>query len=551
MTVGGPQGRSTITVNKPFARIGSHLRSEVVLKGAGIDLRCLYLHATPEGVFCVRLLPTQRITLGSGSWLKPDELVQVGPYTISARLQRVSSPKPPLAALTAWGSAAPPLPVCEILVDGKIRDKRRFRARLNLIGRRRGLALQLQGQQVSGSHCALYWDSGRLWCIDLLSSNGTLLQDQPVDCALLEIGQSLQIGEYSLLLKRLSRSAVRRSAWRTGESDDDVLAGDSDRSEAEAAGSTAQTTSVASGDTGKAQPTPVSPPLVPAPNTEVVRARQLLPQATQEVASHLSHLHAESARLEAQRQAVARLRAEWQEQRRILTDDLTMLKRELAQREALQDDARRLSPLENGTSITPVSKVLDDGELSGASVLSGPEMPVGELTGSQPQRGPLPTTAPVKTVIEGSFVVERESPRTDISARRAPFPSNSPLSPLQPGGRRHSWELRPEAPAPTGPESEPDADPSASSVSTPQEARGLAVVDPSATSSARHAEAPSRWDAGRRKQADEDLMGAFVTERMVLREEGRRFWLRVLWGTAAAVSLLALTALGYIVLSVR
>jgi hypothetical protein len=48
-----------------------------------------------------------------------------------------------------------------------------------------------------------------------------------------------------------------------------------------------------------------------------------------------------------------------------------------------------------------------------------------------------------------------------------------------------------------------------------------------------------------------DRLGAFVTDRLALREEARRYWLRVLWGLAAVVSLLALATLGYIVLSAR
>jgi hypothetical protein len=64
-------------------------------------------------------------------------------------------------------------------------------------------------------------------------------------------------------------------------------------------------------------------------------------------------------------------------------------------------------------------------------------------------------------------------------------------------------------------------------------------------------DATSSRVAGRRKPAEEDRLGAFVTDRLALREEARRYWLRVLWGLAAVVSLLALATLGYIVLSAR
>lgn len=588
VTVQGPQGRSTIAVDKPYARVGSHPRSEILLKGSGIDARCLYLHATNEGVFCVRMVPTQRIPMGSGSWLRPDEVLQVGPYQISATLRRESSRSPPRVALTAWGSATPPLPVCEIFLDGKIRDKRRFRARLNLVGRRREHALQLQGQQVSSCHCALFWELGKLWCIDLLSSNGTLWQDQPIDCVLLELGQSLQIGEFALLLKRLSRATLRPAAWRTGESDEDLL-GDEDPSEdaGPPAGSLAQTISVASGDTGKAPPTPESRQLTAVANSDVTQARQLLEGAhaeirkdqellqnefkarsqeliaqrqrldeqwqktTNEVASQVSHLQTESALLAAQRQEVERLRAEWEEQRRVLTEDLTFLKEELSQHQALLNQQKHLVARPDAPAITFRSDPVDHSgesreDISDSTFRSDPEILALELPGSPLQQGSLSRGAPQRTVIEGSYVVEKENPLAAITPRRAPSVSNSPQIPVKPIGRRHASESPPAVSAPA--KSDADANPPTPAVSANQESQGLTVV--------RHAKdatrdvTPSRI-AGRRKPAQEDHLGAFVTDRLALREGSRRFWLRMLWGLAAVVSLLALATLGYIVFTAR
>lgn len=598
VTVDGPAGRSTIAINKPFARIGSHAKSEVVLQGDKIDARCLYLHATPEGIFVVRLLPTQRTTVGSGSWLKPDERLEIGPYHISARLQSGRTPPPPPAALTAWGSATPPLPVCEVFSGGKIRDKRRFRARLNLVGRRRELALQMQGQQVSSCHCALFWDSGRLWCIDLLSSNGTLFQDQPIDCTLLQMGQSLQIGEFSLLLKRLSRSTVRQSAWRTGESDEDVLADDVAHSDALPPKPAAtETLTIASGDTGESSPQLASDPLITTPIAEVTQARELLvrahaelredqellqrelaqrsqqllvqrqqidqqwQQATQEVASQVSHLQSESALLAAQREEVARLRAEWEEQRRILSAELQSLKQELVQQQAPLDLPVRSSSGAAAAGPAPPSDLIkreqvedeqaEQEELSSAPLLSAAEVPILELTRQHPPRSPQAAAASTSTVIEASFVVEKENPQIDFAARRAAFVSTrSPHRMPPPVGRRHASELPPAGQSLASAASESDAQLLASSGSDHQDGQGLVVVESSGAATAiKLDEAASGRVVGRRKPAEDDRMGAFVTDRLVLREETRRFWLRVLWGVSAAASLLALAILGYVVLT--
>ena len=98
---------------------------------------------------------------------------------------------------------------------------------------------------------------------------------------------------------------------------------------------------------------------------------------------------------------------------------------------------------------------------------------------------------------------------------------SSPRSPVQPIGRRHSSESRPVASAPADAQSKEDVKPPVSPVSD-QETQGLSIVEPSASSTAvRLEEGVSRPFAGRRKQADEDRMGAFVTDRLVQREEAR------------------------------
>jgi pSer/pThr/pTyr-binding forkhead associated (FHA) protein len=91
-----------------------------------------------------------------------------------------------------------------------MRDKRRFRARLNLIGRRHECALQVKGKQVSAFHGCLYWQYPRLWYIDLVSSNGTTLNGRSIDCAELQIGDQLEIGEFILLYQRLSKGGASR-----------------------------------------------------------------------------------------------------------------------------------------------------------------------------------------------------------------------------------------------------------------------------------------------------------------------------------------------------
>ena len=539
VTVNGPQGRLTTVIDKPYARVGSHEGSEVLLSGPGIDARSLYLHATSEGVFCVRLQAGNGGTLGSGSWLEANEWLRLGPYGISARLQRETTGPHPRVGLTAWGSASPPLPVCEISIEGKVRDKRRFRARLNLIGRRRELALQMLGQQVSSCHCALFWDSGRLWCIDLLSSNGTLLNGQAIDCALLEIGSSLVIGEFSLKFKRLSRSTPRQSSWRTGDSDEDIEApSPASSGDNPPADLLAQTISVATSDAGQAEPDAAEPLPAVHLDPQVVPANELivpsdaerrteqpqlqeespgrslrlleqrqqldlqLQQVKEEVAAQVSLLQSESALLAAQRQEMARLRGEFETQRQVLTEDLLALQQQTLQRSSAAEPPKH-PPLRDHSpapqEIVPRPD-LDEEALPALEFPAAHEGSEGGQAVTDARRYSPANQPDPGTIIEASYVVEKEA---NVGRSRPAVGEGQDLAIVNRAESSHEA--------------------TAGSLSAPRVIGRKALVEP-------------------------DELGAFVADRLTSPDVAHRWWLRVLWGVAALASLAALIALGYFVL---
>ena len=563
VTVNGPQGQSTSVIGKPFARIGSHPRSEVVLSGLGIEPRSLYLHATGEGVFCVRLQAANDGIVGAGSWLDQDESLRVGPYELFVRLQRKVPRPAPQVGVTAWGSAPPPLPVCEISSGEKVIDKRRFRARLNLVGRRRELALQMLGQQVSSCHCALFWDSGRLWCIDLLSSNGTFLDGQPIDCAVCEINNSLFIGEFSLQFKRLSQSTPRQSAWRTGESDEDTpvppAAGSKDDSPADLL---AQTVSIATGDTGDAVPGHakslatrnlepqdlpgndlIVPPRPEQPATQLQEkllqgSQQLIEQrrqldqqwarANEEVAAQVSFLQTESALLAAQRQEMARLRAEFEMRRRALTEDLLALQQQSPQQ--IPADPRPHLALGNHPAMPQefnlVARQASHAESSASEASAEQEGSSDRQTGVDAGLYSPSSPPSARTIIEASYVVEKEA-TGPWHSQPAHLPARSLSDP----------------PADT----EPGLSRPASGDAPHRALVNLAAVSPAAAAS----DSASPRVMGRSARVEPDELGTFVADRLTHRDAPHRFWLRVLWGVAALASLVALAALGYVALRNR
>ena len=87
ITVDGPEGRFCVKVEKPFARVGRHESSEVVLPNKRAPHRGLYLHATEAGIFYVRLASSSsKNDQGAQGWLAPGQILNVGPYQITVQL---------------------------------------------------------------------------------------------------------------------------------------------------------------------------------------------------------------------------------------------------------------------------------------------------------------------------------------------------------------------------------------------------------------------------------------------------------------------------------
>lgn len=218
VNVAGPDGATRVTLQHPYARIGSAPENDVVLPRHTVEGRSLYLHATDHGIYCLDLRKAQVAARQPGAWLSNRQEVAIGHYRIGATLS-LSLSKAPLVAKPPFRAKLPtppgleqddtasyPRPVLALYCRGRCIGKRRVRSSLQLVGRWQNAGLQLRGQHVSGVHCALYWQGGRLWCIDLVSSNQTLYLDEPITCTEVEIGEKVDVGEFSIRFERLSRT---------------------------------------------------------------------------------------------------------------------------------------------------------------------------------------------------------------------------------------------------------------------------------------------------------------------------------------------------------
>jgi chromosome segregation ATPase len=195
----GPDGERTVDVNKPYARIGSHPRSEVILEGSDVPKHGLYLHATDRGIFSVQLWDSSDDSATCRSWVTPNQGISLGDCQIFASF--TDGPEPvadPDWMLDEKGSAQLPVPVIYLLVNEERRATYRVYRSLTVVGREKPSALRLRSDFISLTHCVLYWQDGKLWFVDLLSSNGTEKRGRRCEAERFRLGRTIKIGDVLL-----------------------------------------------------------------------------------------------------------------------------------------------------------------------------------------------------------------------------------------------------------------------------------------------------------------------------------------------------------------
>lgn len=200
VTLDGPDGRRIVRVEKPFARLGSHEDSEVVLQDEQIAGQSLYLHATELGVFCLGLPRSTHGHRSPSGWLRPDQQIPFGPYHVCARLadQEGDHQPAPEFDFTARGAIADPRPLMAVSFDNRELATCRLSRRLTVLGSHRSSNIQLKGGHVSDTHAILYWSHPTLWVVDLLGPVGTLFEGRRIEATQLPEGESIKLGNVTL-----------------------------------------------------------------------------------------------------------------------------------------------------------------------------------------------------------------------------------------------------------------------------------------------------------------------------------------------------------------
>ncbi len=212
LNVSGPgwAGAERRTFDHPFVLIGRHEDNGLRLDDPEVSRRHAYLQRLGGRVFCVDLGSRTGVrwegTPRPAGWLRPNQRVQIGPFTLELAAasgggegpgDEAEEPRDPLQDRVSTSSALPQLTV---EVGNEVKSRLQMNRELVLVGSSPDCRVRLRDADLSRHHCSLITMPEGVWVVDLLSGNGTFLNGQPIRRALVKAGDQLQVGPYTLRL---------------------------------------------------------------------------------------------------------------------------------------------------------------------------------------------------------------------------------------------------------------------------------------------------------------------------------------------------------------
>lgn len=200
-----PDGQvTTLDPRKPYLHLSGKELGDATRRG-------LYLHAAPQGIYCLDLDRGPNEGVSSNGWLNSSGEFRWGESLARVILDRApiepfssnSVERDPLAGdlsprleLHSKGSAGPDAPSLYIRsARGLQKADYKVTRRLTLVGKASPCMIRLDDSRVEDIHALFYWSDGALWVVDL-SGGDTLLRGQSVEVASVAPSDTLQIGAF-------------------------------------------------------------------------------------------------------------------------------------------------------------------------------------------------------------------------------------------------------------------------------------------------------------------------------------------------------------------
>jgi pSer/pThr/pTyr-binding forkhead associated (FHA) protein len=223
MDVTAPDENASVrqVLHQPFALLGRHPSVDVCLQGSGVSRRHALLQVIAGRYFCLDLgSRTGTYWDGQGQghgWLPGHAPFRVGPYRLSlAEESRDGDPVPaddwnPLERGSTSTHALPTVTL-NILDNGRFAYRWRMNRAMAIVGNAENCKVRLQGPGVSRFQCALVCTPVGVWVVDLRRNGGIPVNETAVTHALLEDGDRLQVGNYTICVSYDSPDAPATAA---------------------------------------------------------------------------------------------------------------------------------------------------------------------------------------------------------------------------------------------------------------------------------------------------------------------------------------------------
>ena len=186
----GPDRDEWIQLNKPYVRLGSHPRADISIDHASVRRRHMLLLIVDEQLYSLNFAAGATRGKQSGFEMVEGRALQCGEYSVTATIvdSLVNGPAEPVTHRIVNRFSA------QIERRGKPTVTYPVNTRIIGVGRNRSNRICISSRRVSEFHCALFDAGDAIWAIDLMSGNGTDVDDLPIECRRLLPGSTLRIG---------------------------------------------------------------------------------------------------------------------------------------------------------------------------------------------------------------------------------------------------------------------------------------------------------------------------------------------------------------------
>lgn len=195
----GPGEGQSINLRRAVSLFGAKTGCKLVLRHATVDRRHCVLINTGQHLF-LRDLDTQGKTLRNGQKVEQEEIadadrVQIGPWELKFAVSRPrlsgASDSPVIVDLE-------PDPTVLAIEDRATRKFTKLPREVSILGRRPGCDIPVEDREVSSIHAVIFNYLHRPAIYDLVSENGTFVNGERCVFAMLNDGDEIMLGSYSL-----------------------------------------------------------------------------------------------------------------------------------------------------------------------------------------------------------------------------------------------------------------------------------------------------------------------------------------------------------------